>query len=387
MMDIIWSGPVIDSSGVASFIRNQARNFYKFKDKFKTGILPAGMPNYNVNLSPEITEMLNNLKDMNPKNAAFIKCSWCEDWATTIANYRPKYFLGYTAVEGTKIPYSWVESMNDADVDMVLCMSNPLKDMWIKNGVNKDKIFIMAHGVDKDIFNPHRPKKEYPQLKDRFVFGYLNGWDLGKGEKDRKGPEIMLRAFCEEFSKDENVGLLFKPNLIYGVDQDLAGAVAKLNLPKEHAPIVYETGNFSELELPQVYQAMDCYVSPTKGEGFGITIAEAMAMNKPVIVPRNPEAGYMDFCNDNTAFFCDISHKERIDSRVMGHLYSGGEWVIPDKESLKRKMRWIYENRNGSTVKWTAAKGRELVLKDYTWDRCTERLLEAIKIVQGKDGQ
>jgi len=376
--NLIFSGPVYDSSGVAAFIRNQAKSFYKMKDRFKkVGIEPPQHMPYNENVTPELLELLNNTGDMDIKDSVYLQASWCEQWGPTLAR-NPKKFFGYTAVEGTKIPQTWVEAMNDPDVDGVLCMTEPLKKMWVENGAIEEKITVIGHGMEPKWFNDKVTAIDVSaDLQDKFVFGYLNGWDLGKGVNDRKGPEILLKAFCEEFKPNEKVALLFAPNTIYGAEKDIQGAIDKIGLPKEHALIHIEDTNWKETDLGGVYKAMDCYVAPTKGEGFGITIVEAMACKVPVIVPNDPRSGHMDFCNEDTAHFFKIDGYEPINARVMGHLYSGSEWAMPSVADLRKVMRKVYEDRE--YLKSKAQAAHDLVHKEFTWDACTERILEAIK--------
>ncbi len=52
------------------------------------------------------------------------------------------------------------------------------------------------------------------------------------------------------------------------------------------------TGRVSAEELPDYYRLSDVFVMPSKGEGFGIALLEAMACGIPVI------AGYKDGCHD-----------------------------------------------------------------------------------------
>ncbi len=40
---------------------------------------------------------------------------------------------------------------------------------------------------------------------------------------------------------------------------------------------------YVQMDLPSVYRTMDCFVLPTRGEGWGRPIVEAMAMGLPVI--------------------------------------------------------------------------------------------------------
>src|SRR6185295_2786220 len=58
-------------------------------------------------------------------------------------------------------------------------------------------------------------------------------------------------------------------------------------------------GNYSEEgDLARLYHEAHCFVLPTRGEGFGMPILEAMATGLPVIVTGY--SGHLDFCNPTT---------------------------------------------------------------------------------------
>jgi glycosyltransferase involved in cell wall biosynthesis len=53
-------------------------------------------------------------------------------------------------------------------------------------------------------------------------------------------------------------------------------------------------------EMPGLYAACDSLVHPSRGEEFGLPIAEAMACGLPVVVTAGGAAD--DFCDDRTAY-------------------------------------------------------------------------------------
>src|SRR5690606_694791 len=67
--------------------------------------------------------------------------------------------------------------------------------------------------------------------------------------------------------------------------------------------IVHNGLGLEEEELPGLYKAAHCFVLPTRGEGFGLPLAEAGACEVPVITTRH--GGQLEFLNDETAYFID----------------------------------------------------------------------------------
>jgi SAM-dependent methyltransferase len=85
----------------------------------------------------------------------------------------------------------------------------------------------------------------------------------------------------------------------------------------------------------------DCYVSLHRSEGFGLTMAEAMAHGKPVIATGY--SGNLVFMSDENSYL--VPHKLVPIPPGCDPYPQGAEWAEPDTESAARLMRHVYENR------------------------------------------
>jgi glycosyltransferase involved in cell wall biosynthesis len=56
------------------------------------------------------------------------------------------------------------------------------------------------------------------------------------------------------------------------------------------------------------YRAADCYVIPSRGEGWGMPVTEAMSMSLPVIVTG--WSGTADIVNDDVGYLIDYKLTE-----------------------------------------------------------------------------
>jgi len=113
---------------------------------------------------------------------------------------------------------------------------------------------------------------------------------------------------------------------------------------------------------------------PTRGESFGLTAINAMACGLPLIITKDNNSGYMDFCRGkDSVLFIDISRMEQADRKFF---VEGNIQPIPDIESLKKQMRYAFEHKE---LKEKALKNSEEIRKDWTWDKSAEKLLEILK--------
>ena len=147
----------------------------------------------------------------------------------------------------------------------------------------------------------------------------------------RKGIDVLLEAYAKAFRSSDDVRLVIKvfPNPHNTVAQQLAG----LQTADSNAPaITLIDDDISETELVDLYRNADAVVLPTRGEGFNIPAAEAMAAGIPLIVTGH--GGHMDFC-DRSVRLVDYSF-----APSGSHLAASGSlWADPDADDLTNALR------------------------------------------------
>ena len=117
--------------------------------------------------------------------------------------------------------------------------------------------------------------------------------------------------------------------------------------------------------MPALYTACDCLVHPYRGEAYGMTMAEAMAVGLPVIAPDRGAA--MAFMDPATALLVPARRRE-LDVLEL----AGQRLVLPpvvhevDVEALASRMRWAYECRDLAAE--CGARAARAIAAGHTWD-------------------
>jgi glycosyltransferase involved in cell wall biosynthesis len=163
-----------------------------------------------------------------------------------------------------------------------------------------------------------------------FIFDYLS-------TIQRKNPVGLIEAFKSAFSPGEGPRLLVKTiNAPLRPDAEEEVLWAAENRPDIHVI----DRSLSAEEKDALMLACDCYVSLHRSEGFGLTMAEAMAIGKPVIGTRF--SGNVDFMSDDNSLLVDYEIT-RVGPGV--EIYPpDGQWAQPDVEQAARLMRTVYED-------------------------------------------
>ena len=92
--------------------------------------------------------------------------------------------------------------------------------------------------------------------------------------------------------------------------------------------------------MSELYCLIDCYVSPHRSEGLGLTILEAMNAEKPVIA--TPYGGVVDFVNAQTALLLDYRLAEVGRGNLPYPEYA--VWADPLPSSLRAAMRRMFSD-------------------------------------------
>jgi glycosyltransferase involved in cell wall biosynthesis len=248
--------------------------------------------------------------------------------------------------ESTLVPQEHVEELNRAvTLQYVPCRQNA--ESFRNCGV-RVPIKVLPYGVDVDQF-------PYLSRSNRHAFTFGSFGDL----TPRKGIDVLIRAFEDEFAPGEAVQLLLKTT----------GSDSGYDLKDPRISLV--TGYMDQQQLLEFLGRMDAFVLPSRGEGFGLCGLEAMATGLPLIATN--WSGPADYLDPNDSFPLDYRLVD-VQNTKSCFVRFFGQWAEPDYEHLRHLLRWLYEHPRETAEKGGLAADR--VRRNWTWDRAAKQVCQ-----------
>ncbi|MFA5058939.1 MAG: glycosyltransferase family 4 protein, partial [Opitutaceae bacterium] len=240
-----------------------------------------------------------------------------------------KYNIAYWAWELPEFPDGWVSAHRF--FDEIWCPSEFTRTA-IAAKVPKP-VLAMPHAIDFPVPRGNfRAKFGLPERTFLFLFVY----DLNSTQA-RKNPGAVIAAFRKAFAGAGHVGLVIKT---HNPDRH-AAAFAELRAELSTLPntrLISDT--LSRTAIIELQQACDCFVSLHRAEGFGLNLAEAMFLGKPVIA--TDWSGTAEFVNAANGF--PVNYRLVTLDRDQGPYARGQVWAEADVEQAAHWMRRVVED-------------------------------------------
>ena len=261
------------------------------------------------------------------------------------------------AWEESGFPSKWVDDFNE-HLQGIGCVSQHVKKTLIDNGVTVP-IWINGNGVDH--WESISPNSGYKAPGTGFRFLHVSSCF------PRKGADILVRAYGAAFSQSDPVCLVIKTfkNVHNRINQWIEEArLEKSDFPQIH--VIEE--DLPDADLKALYLQCNALVAPSKAEGFGLPLAEAMLCGLEVITTN--WSGQLDFCNSDTAWLIDYKLE-----RAESHLgIFDSFWACPDEDHLSQIMRAVYS----TTDRKKSTAGRTNLLENFKWTDSAQKLTSGV---------
>jgi glycosyltransferase involved in cell wall biosynthesis len=227
-------------------------------------------------------------------------------------------------------------------VDEIWVASEFMRETFLKvspKPVFKFRLPVMVPPVD------HSLTRAQFNLGEDFTF--LFGFDF-LSVLERKNPVGLIEAFTTAFKPGEGLRLVIKT--ING-DKRLPEMEKLKYAARGRNDIVLIDRYFSAVENATLTSLADCYVSLHRSEGFGLTIAEAMALGKPALATGY--SGNLDFMTPENSYLCPARRSEV--GPECEPYPADSHWSEPDIAAAADLMRQVYEHREDAATRGARA--------------------------------
>jgi len=240
--------------------------------------------------------------------------------------------------------------------DVVVCYTDHGRDQTLKTCPEiYNKIKKIPHGVDTSAFHPLDPGllATIKQSVFRISTDSTLVVNINRNSSRKQIPYSML-AF-KEFKKYVPNSMMYIHSMYQDQGGDLKKAMESLELnfgtdimfPARYSPAIPAPVEV----MNKIYNAADMFLTTHLGEGWGLTVTEAMAAGTPVVAPDNTampeqlgtgsERGYMYECKDQ--IFIDNSGfrpKGNIEDIVQKMLEVHHAGPKTNNPKVKKALQW-----------------------------------------------
>ena len=302
---------------------------------------------------------------------------------------------------GRRILYTMMETSNGVHPeymgkinlsDEVWVPSDYLADILVSSGLYAD-IKVMPLGVDVNRYCPEGPTLPIADEIGGFRFLSVFNWSI------RKGWDILIRAYLQEFSPDDDVTLIISSRMagIQNSRERITGQIANLKkrinqIPGQLPRMVLYDNVTQEDQMPALYRSAHAFALMSRGEGFGLPFLEAGACGLPVI--GTACTAMLDFLNEDNSWAIqpdgfksnDIADACESNLARMCRFYEGQEFPVYSNgavEETMAAMREVYEDYNRAKRK--GAQLRSDICENLTWNHAVNRIIDRLEDLKGEE--
>jgi glycosyltransferase involved in cell wall biosynthesis len=264
----------------------------------------------------------------------------------------------------------WLDSLQY--VDEIWAPTAFVRDAFIA-GTDRPVVHIpMAISIPPDI-EANRERFQIPKDSTAFLFAF----DFSS-YPDRKNPDAVLQAYLRAFGQDRNrrVSLTIKTMGNSPHKRAILNSIRGLAQTDKRVVLIDEV--LTRTETYCLTKSCDVFVSLHRSEGFGLGIAEAMAMGKAVI--STDFSGSKDFVSTQTGF--------PIPDRLVGvepdqypYFIEGQKWADPDIDEAARVMAQLADNIEAVTA--VGERARTYVAQVHSPEAVGKVITNRLQDIQG----
>ncbi len=236
------------------------------------------------------------------------------------------------------------------DFTAYITPSQYTKSRLVELGIEERRIHVVHPGVDVERFgrsdgNYVRGRYKIPERMK--IVGFVGRLSTGKG------PQYLIEALK---NVDDAFIVLVGPNPdpktsgILGIEDRLRKMVSEYGMENR----VVFAGKIRDEEVPLFYDSFDIFCLPSISEGFGMSIAEALASGKPV-----------------------VSFRTTAIPEIVKHGFNGLLAEPRNVEDLREKLVALLRDEN---LYDKLMKNARKSVEEFTWENSYRRLMQVYSL-------
>jgi glycosyltransferase involved in cell wall biosynthesis len=264
----------------------------------------------------------------------------------------------YTVWETTHLPAEWLTFKHS--YKGLFTASKWNQEVFEAAGYQDPKYVPL--GVETDTFNPWAPASRLFEQRTYLWFSH---------NQYRKGLDALLRAWNRFFSVNRDTRLVIVGTRVLECLGQEPVSTRKwkkfiiAEYPDQGITLREVVSPLETEEVVSLYRSVDFLVAPSRSEGYGFAVAEAMAAGTPAIFPEY--AATSDFKFEGALLLRGTEIPADYADKGFGRI---GSWWEPDVDHLVSLLHTAYD-MDSLGRRQLANKGVRLVRRKFTWrDTC-----------------
>ncbi len=357
---VLVQGPLVGSYSLAIVNRNFAQGLAALGGTIGLGPSPTEGPEFAIQetqVDRKSWEKFMTSKGIQPSKAILLRYTYpvtVDGMASPLNVY---HSFGW---EESGFDLANIAKFNDA-LQGITVMSHFVKKVLLDHGLS---IPLAVTGIGVDHLDP-TGMAAAPTLRaadDKFTFLHVSSCF------PRKGVDVLLRAFMKAFEQAIPVRLIVKTH--HNPHNDIEEQLARLRqeFPRGAEVTIINEDWEDQSRIGDLYRKADVLVAPSRGEGFGLPLAEAFLAGIPVIATGY--SGHMEILDESYPWLINY----RFESAKTHFGLFDSYWATPDVDDLAHLLRVAF-NSSPAERQSLVETYREKINSRFRWVHVAKRTL------------